>query len=212
MAQLDPALGGPEKTAEEKARLWYQLARAAEETGDLPRAAAAYGSSLAAQGEGPPSMPARRDLAALTFRLEQWPEAAAAYETLLSTPGGALKRADVLDALERLGVAYMRAGEPAKAIAPLEKAVTLEPRRRAVLEALVEAGEGGGERRRRRSPHAGAAGGDGGSRRRSGSCWSTSRRFTTSGARIRSGRSPRTWRRWRSGPTNGRSCTACSSF
>jgi tetratricopeptide (TPR) repeat protein len=144
VGQLDPALGAPEKTAEEKARLWYQLARAAEGTGDLPRAAAAYGSALEAQGDGPPSMPARRDLAALTFRLEQWPEAAAAYETLLSTPGGALKRGDVLDALERMGVAYMRAGEPAKAIAPLEKAVTLEPRRRAVLEALVEAAKASG--------------------------------------------------------------------
>ena len=50
----------------------------------------------------------------------------------------------MLDALERLGVAYMRAGDPAKAIAPLEKAVTLEPRRRAVLEALVEAAKAAG--------------------------------------------------------------------
>ena len=39
----------------------------------------------------------------------------------------------------------MRAGEPAKAIAPLEKALTLEPRRRAVLEALVEAAKAAGD-------------------------------------------------------------------
>ena len=52
VAQLDPALGVPEKPADERARLWYQLARAAEETGDLPRAAEAYGASLAAQGRG----------------------------------------------------------------------------------------------------------------------------------------------------------------
>ncbi|HWJ55130.1 MAG TPA: tetratricopeptide repeat protein, partial [Vicinamibacterales bacterium] len=144
VAQLDPALGAPERSADEKARLWYQLARAAEETGDLPRAAAAYGSALAAQGEGPQAMAVRRDLAALTFRLEQWPEAAAAYERLLSTPGGALKRPDALAALEHLGIAYLRAGEPAKAIEPLEKALTLEPRRRVVLETLVEAGKAAG--------------------------------------------------------------------
>ena len=51
----------------------------------------------------------------------------------------------MLAALERLGIAYMRAGEPAKAIAPLEKALTLEPRRRVVLEALVEAAKAAGD-------------------------------------------------------------------
>src|SRR4029079_6925898 len=50
VAQRDTALGGSERAADEKARLWYQLAHAAEETGDLPRAVAAYGSSLAVQG------------------------------------------------------------------------------------------------------------------------------------------------------------------
>ena len=58
----------------------------------------------------------RRDLAALTFRLEQWPEAAAAHEALLAGHAGELKRPEMLAALERLGIAYMRAGEPAKAI------------------------------------------------------------------------------------------------
>jgi tetratricopeptide (TPR) repeat protein len=145
VAQLDPALGLPEKSGEEQARLWYQLARATEETGDLPRALDAYGKAIAARADGPQAMAARRDLAALTFRQERWAEAAAAYETLLSTPGGSLKRPDALAALERLGQAHMRAGEPAKAIAPLEKALTLEPRRRAVLEALVEAGKVAGD-------------------------------------------------------------------
>ena len=51
----------------------------------------------------------------------------------------------MLAALERLGVAYMRAGDPAKAIEPLEKALTLEPRRRVVLEALVEAAKAAGD-------------------------------------------------------------------
>ena len=37
------------------------------------------------------------------------------------------------------------AGEPAKAIEPLEKALTLEPRRRVVLEALVEAARAAGD-------------------------------------------------------------------
>jgi len=62
------------------------------------------------------------------FRLEQWPEAAAAYEIVLSTPGGALKRADMLAALENLGVAHMRAGEPAKAIEMYHRAERLSPR------------------------------------------------------------------------------------
>ena len=145
VAQLDPALGHPDKPAEEKARLWYQLARAAEETGDLPRATAAYGTSLEILPEGPQAVASRRDLAALAFRQEQWPEAAAAYETLLAAQGSALRRPDMLVALERQGLAYMRAGEPAKAIAPLEKALTLEPRRQAVLEALVDAGKEAGD-------------------------------------------------------------------
>ena len=144
VGQLDPALGAPERPPEEKARLWYQLARAAEETGDLPRAVAAYGSSLEAQGQGPASMAARRDLAAMKFRLEQWPEAAAAYEALLSTPGGVLKRPDVLEALEHLGIAYMRSGDPGKAIVALEKALTLDSRRRPVLETLVDAAKAAG--------------------------------------------------------------------
>ena len=42
VAEMAPGLGVAEKPAEEKARLWYQLARAAEETGDLARAAEAY--------------------------------------------------------------------------------------------------------------------------------------------------------------------------
>src|SRR5262249_54465728 len=73
VAQLDPALGLPEKSADEKARLCYQLARAAEETGDIARATDAYETALAAQGEGPRALGPRRDLAALMFRLEKWP-------------------------------------------------------------------------------------------------------------------------------------------
>jgi tetratricopeptide (TPR) repeat protein len=145
VSQLDPALGVPDKPAEEKARLWYHLARAAEETGDLARAGEAYAKSLEAQPEGPQTLAPRRDLAALTFRLEQWPEAAAAHESLLAGHAGALKRPDTLAALERLGIAYMRSGDPGKAIAPLEKALTLEPRRRVVLEALVEAAKAAGD-------------------------------------------------------------------
>jgi tetratricopeptide (TPR) repeat protein len=139
VADLVPALGVPEKPPEERARLWYQLARAAEETGDLARAAEAYRAALAAVPEGPQTLAPRRDLATLTFRLEQWSEAAAAHEALLAGHGAELKRPEILAALERLGIAHMRAGEPAKAIPPLEKALTLEPRRRVVLEALVEA-------------------------------------------------------------------------
>ena len=145
VSQLDPALGLPDRPAEEKARLHYQLARAYEETGDLARAGEAYAASLAAQPEGPQTLAPRRDLAALAFRLEQWPEAAAAHESLLTSHAGALKRPDMLAALERLGIAYMRAGEPARAISPLEKALALEPRRRVVLESLVDAAKAAGD-------------------------------------------------------------------
>jgi len=145
VADIAPVLGVAEKPAEEKARLWYQLARAAEETGDLSRAAEAYTEALASLPEGPRTLAPRRDLAALTFRLEKWPEAAAAHEALLAGHASELKRPEMLAALERLGVAYMRAGDPAKAIQPLEKALALEPRRRVVLEALVEAAKAAGD-------------------------------------------------------------------
>ena len=146
VAEGDGTLGmpTPARSSEEKARLWYQLARAAEETGDLTRANEAYRVSLAAQPDGDEALAPRRDLAALMFRQERWSEAAAAYEALLATHGPVLKRNDKLTALERLGIAYREAGEPAKAIEPLEKALQLEPRRRVVLETLVE-------RRRRRA-------------------------------------------------------------
>ena len=133
------------RSSEEKARLWYQLARAAEETGDLTRANEAYRVSLAAQPDGDEALAPRRDLAALMFRQERWSEAAAAYEALLATHGPVLKRNDKLTALERLGIAYREAGEPAKAIEPLEKALQLEPRRRVVLETLVDAAKTAGD-------------------------------------------------------------------
>ncbi|HEY7375473.1 MAG TPA: tetratricopeptide repeat protein, partial [Polyangia bacterium] len=146
VAQLDPALGVEDRPGAEKARLWHQLARAAEETGDLARATDAYGKALEAEGQGATAqaLAARRDLAALLFRMEKWPQAAAAHEALLAG-GGELKRTEALAALERLGVAYMRAGEPAQAIPALEKALTLEPRRQVALEALVEAGKAAGD-------------------------------------------------------------------
>ncbi|HMF42264.1 MAG TPA: hypothetical protein VKQ32_16430 [Polyangia bacterium] len=145
IGQLDPALGLPERSADEKARLWYQLARATEELGDIPRATDAYAKALEAKGEGPHALAARRDLAALMFRLEKWPEAAAAHEALIAGHAGELKRPEMLAALERLGLAHVSAGEPARAIAPLEKALALEPRRRVVLEALVGAAKTAGD-------------------------------------------------------------------
>jgi len=146
VAQLDGGLGVEGRPPDEKARVWYQLARASEETGDLARAADAYGKSLEAQGEGAQALAARRDLAALMFRMEKWPQAAAAHEALVGAVGASeLKRPEMLAALERLGIAYMRAGEPAQAIPALEKALALEPRRRVVLEALLEAGKAAGD-------------------------------------------------------------------
>ena len=211
VADMAPVLGVAEKPAEEKARLWYQLARAAEETGDLARAAEAYSEALGSLPEGPRTLAPRRDLAALTFRLEKWPEAAAAHEALLAGHASELKRPEMLAALERLGVAHMRAGDPAQGDPAAREGAGAGATPPRGAGGAGRGGEGGGRRRHRRSAHAGAAVGDRRSQDEAASCWSTSPRFITSGERIRSGRSRPTWRRWRSGPTSGRSCTACSS-
>jgi len=128
-----------------RARLWYQLARALEETGDLSRARGAYEAALAAQPEGEAAFAPRRDLAALNFRTESWALAAAGYEALLAGHPASLKRGEMADLYERLGTAHMRAGEPARALPPLEKALGLEPRRRRVLEMLLEAAKAAGD-------------------------------------------------------------------
>jgi tetratricopeptide (TPR) repeat protein len=131
---------------EERGRLWYQLARAAEETDDETRALEGYRASLEASATGPGALGARRGVAGLSFKREAWADAAAAYEAVLAdssaTAGAtALKRDETLEALERQGIALLRAGEPARAIDPLERALAMEPRRRRVLEAVVEAGK-----------------------------------------------------------------------
>ena len=100
------------------------------------RAAALAESSSTAPSAA--TLAARKDLADLTFRRQDWTEAAAAYQSLLAHPEG-LARDAQLAAYERLGIARLRAGQPAEAIEPLEKAVALDPRRTRALEALVEA-------------------------------------------------------------------------
>src|SRR4029077_19523478 len=80
----------------------------------------------------------RRDLADLSFRREEWTEAAAAYASVLAE-ASALPRDAQLARYERLGIARLRSGAPAEAIEPLEKALALDPRRSRVLEALVQA-------------------------------------------------------------------------
>jgi tetratricopeptide (TPR) repeat protein len=139
----EPAL--PAMPPAERARLWYQLGRALEETGDLSRARGAYEAALAAQPEGEAAFAPRRDLAALNFRTESWALAAAGFEALLAGHPASLRRNDTADIYERLGTAYMRAGEPARALPPLEKALGLDPRRRRVLEMLLEAAKAAGD-------------------------------------------------------------------
>src|SRR6185369_8984085 len=80
----------------------------------------------------------RNDLADLTFRRQEWSEAATAYQTVLAEPEGLAREAQVV-AYERLGISRLRAGQPAEAVEPLEKAVALDSRRTHALEALVEA-------------------------------------------------------------------------
>lgn len=129
------------RAPDDRARLWYRRGRVAEEGGDPDRALESYRASLSAVSTGPAAVAARRALASLSFRQQAWLEAASSYDTLLSAPAGdvTLKRDETLEALERLGIARLRAGQPARAIEPLERALVLEPRRRRVLEALVEA-------------------------------------------------------------------------
>ena len=193
--------------------LWHRLGRAAEETGDEAGALEAFRSRARPRRPTPPAatLAARRDLADAHVRRQDWREAAAAYESCWRRPAG-LKRATRWRRLRAAGHRAAARGQPAEAIEPLEKALALEPRRRA---GAGGAGRGG----------ASAAGNDDAvvrhtqallavtedPRDEAASCSSTSRRSTASGARIRSARSPPTWRRSRSGRTSGRSCTGCSS-
>ncbi len=131
----------------ERARRLHRLGRAREATGDEAgaldafRAAALVESSSTAPSAA--TLAARHGLAELTFRRQDWSEAAAVYQSVLDHPD-ALARDAQLVAYERLGIARLRAGQPAEAIEPLEKAVTLDPRRTRALEALVEAARASG--------------------------------------------------------------------
>jgi golgin subfamily B member 1 len=140
--------GGAEgEPASERARRHHRLGRAREATGDEAGALEAYRAAAAAEeGAATPSeatLAARRDLADLTFRREAWSDAAAAYASVLGDPA-TLPRDAQLTAYERLGIARVRGGAPADAIDPLEKALALDPRRRRVLETLVEAARAAG--------------------------------------------------------------------
>jgi tetratricopeptide (TPR) repeat protein len=155
--------GADARPMAERVRLWHRLGRAREATGDDAGAAEAYRAALAAEDAGEKSpapggepagaapaaisaaaLPALRDLAALSFRREAWSEAAVATERLLAAAPALLSRDEQRAALERLGVSRWRAGEPALAVEPLEKALALDPRRRNVLETLVAAARAAG--------------------------------------------------------------------
>jgi golgin subfamily B member 1 len=133
--------------APERARRLHRLGRAREATGDESGALEAF--RAASEAEAASTTPseatflARRDLADLAFRREAWSEAAAAYASVLADPA-ALPRDAQLVAYERLGIARLRAGTPAEALEPLEKALALDPRRSRALEMLVEAARASG--------------------------------------------------------------------
>ena len=121
------------------------------------------GVARRAEPEGPGALAPHRDFAALSFRLESWADAAAGYEALA-------RRSRRVAATERNGAtptnasgsAYLRAGEPARALPPLEKALAIEPRRRRAARDAARGGQGGRRRRRDRASHPGAAGRHGG--------------------------------------------------
>jgi tetratricopeptide (TPR) repeat protein len=136
-----------EVSGAERARRLHRLGRAREATGDDGGALEAY--RAAAVAEVPASAPseatiaARRDLADLTFRREDWSDAAVAYDSLLIDPSS-LPRELLVVAYERLGIARLRAGVPGEALDPLEKALALDARRGRALESVVEAARAAG--------------------------------------------------------------------
>jgi len=131
--------------AAERARRLHRLGRAREATGDEAGALEAYRAASVVES-APPSaatLAARNDLADLSFRRQEWGEAAAAYQSVLANPDGLARDAQVI-AYERLGIARLRAGAPAEALEPLEKTLALDPRRTRALESLVEAARASG--------------------------------------------------------------------
>ena len=180
VAQLDSALGGPKRPATKRHGSGYWRAPPRRHG---PCAAAAYGLSVEAQGEGPAAM-AALFLAALTFRLEQRP--ALPLQTLLSTPVARSSRPTCWTR-SSAWASRTRAWAIGEGDRAAEKAVTLEPRRRTVLEALVRP-------RRRGTVCVGDAGLAGRSRRVAGAC-----RGPTSTTERRKSLQlfVRTWRRWR---------------
>jgi tetratricopeptide (TPR) repeat protein len=142
------ATGTEEIPGAERAGRLHRLGRAREATGDEAGALEAY--RAAAVAEIPVSAPseatiaARRDLADLTFRRQEWSDAAVAYDSLLIDPSS-LPRELLVVAYERLGIARLRAGVPAEALDPLEKALALDARRGRALESVVEAARAAGD-------------------------------------------------------------------
>lgn len=127
------------KPAAEQSRLYHRLGRAREAAGDEAGAREAF--RQAASGEdSDAARVALGDLAALCYRREEWADAAEAYGRLAQDPPGEAQPRDArVLILERLGVSRLRAGDAAGAIAPLEQALALEPRRPEALQAIVAA-------------------------------------------------------------------------
>ena len=156
------------------------------------------------------TLAARRDLADLTFRREEWSEAAAAYASVLGDPSALSRDAQL--------VAYERLGDRAAARRRAGRARSSRWRRR--WRSIRAAGARSRRWSRRRAPP-GTTTRSCATRRRcwrsptirrpSSGCSSTWRPSTASAGTIRSARSPPISRRSRSGPTSGRSCTGCSS-
>jgi len=141
------ATGTEQLSGAERAGRLHRLGRAREATGDETGALEAY--RAAAVAEVPATAPseatvaARRDLADLTFRREEWSDAAVAYDSLLIDPS-VLPRDLLVVAYERLGVSRLRAGVPSEALEPLEKALAIDARRGRALESVVEAARASG--------------------------------------------------------------------
>ena len=106
----------------EQARLYHRLGRAREAAGDEAGACDAYRQAAAGQGSEPERV-ALADLAALCFRREEWPDAAAAYERLARPATRSRARPAAAGAARRFAAAR---GDATAAISPLEQALALE--------------------------------------------------------------------------------------
>jgi tetratricopeptide (TPR) repeat protein len=123
------------KPPQKVAALFHRIGKAAHELGDDTKAVESYRRSFAAD---PTYLPTLHDWGALAYERKDWAEASQLYGALLAQQQKP-RRDELLETLIRLGMSKLRLGHPEDAVGLLDKALTMDNRNRATLEALVEA-------------------------------------------------------------------------